>query len=303
MDNKYIIALLKCKGIGNTRLFEFIKEQDFNIDKIKLNLNKLISNDDYNNFIQILSDAEYEIEANEKKEIKLITILDEKFPSKLYTISDPVLYLYYKGNIDLINTLSVAIIGTRNPNELSKENSYKLSSNLSKQGYTIISGLALGIDAIAHKSCVENKGKTIAVLPSGIDNIQPTSNRGLAEEIINSNGCLVSEYSIETVLNKFNYAKRDRIQSALSNVIIVPEANEKSGTMIAVNKSKKEGKPVFQLTTNNNKLIDNSIDIEKEDYLYTIKRAVELDVQKEKQKELDIINSKMNNEQISLFDF
>ena len=303
MDNKYIIALLKCKGIGNTRLFEFIKEQDFNIDKIKLNLNKLITNDDYNNFIQILSDAEYEIEANEKKEIKLITILDEKFPSKLYTISDPVLYLYYKGNIDLINTLSVAIIGTRNPNELSKENSYKLSSNLSKQGYTIISGLALGIDAIAHKSCVENKGKTIAVLPSGIDNIQPTSNRGLAEEIINSNGCLVSEYPIGTVLNKFNYAKRDRIQSALSNVIIVPEANEKSGTMIAVNKSKKEGKPVFQLTTNNNKLIDNSIDIEKEDYLYTIKRAVELDVQKEKQKELDIINSKMNNEQISLFDF
>lgn len=303
MDNKYIIALLKCKGIGNTRLFEFIKEQDFNIDKIKINLNKLISNDDYNNFIQILSDAEYEIEANEKKEIKLITILDEKFPSKLYTISDPVLYLYYKGNIDLINTLSVAIIGTRNPNELSKENSYKLSSNLSKQGYTIISGLALGIDAIAHKSCVENKGKTIAVLPSGIDNIQPKSNRGLAEEIINSNGCLVSEYPIETVLNKFNYAKRDRIQSALSNVIIVPEANEKSGTMIAVNKSKKEGKPVFQLTTSDNKLIDNSIDIEKEDYLYTIKRAVELDVQKEKQKELDIINSKMNNEQISLFDF
>ena len=303
MDNKYIIALLKCKGIGNTRLFEFIKEQDFNIDKIKININKLISNDDYNNFIQILSDAEYEIEANEKKGIKLITILDEKFPSKLYTISDPVLYLYYKGNIDLINTLSVAIIGTRNPNELSKENSYKLSSNLSKQGYTIISGLALGIDAIAHKSCVENKGKTIAVLPSGIDNIQPTSNRGLAEEIINSNGCLVSEYPIGTVLNKFNYAKRDRIQSALSNVIIVPEANEKSGTMIAVNKSKKEGKPVFQLTTNDNKLIDNSIDIEKEDYLYTIKRAVELDVQKEKQKELDIINSKMNNEQISLFDF
>lgn len=303
MDNKYIIALLKCKGIGNTRLFEFIKEQDFNIDKIKINLNKLISNDDYNNFIQILSDAEYEIEANEKKEIKLITILDEKFPSKLYTISDPVLYLYYKGNIDLINTLSVAIIGTRNPNELSKENSYKLSSNLSKQGYTIISGLALGIDAIAHKSCVENKGKTIAVLPSSIDNIQPTSNRGLAEEIINSNGCLVSEYPIGTVLNKFNYAKRDRIQSALSNVIIVPEANEKSGTMIAVNKSKKEGKPVFQLTTSDNKLIDNSIDIEKEDYLYTIKRAIELDVQKEKQKELDIINSKMNNEQISLFDF
>ena len=267
MNNKYIIALLKCKGIENTRLFDFIKEQDFNIDKIKINLNKLISNDDYNNFIQILSDAEYEIEANEKKGIKLITILDEKFPSKLYTISDPVLYLYYKGNIDLINTLSVAIIGTRNPNELSKENSYKLSSNLSKQGYTIISGLALGIDAIAHKSCVENKGKTIAVLPSSIDNIQPISNRVLSEEIINSNGCLVSEYPIGTVLNKFNYAKRDRIQSALSNVIIVPEANEKSGTMIAVNKSKKEGKPVFQLTTNDNKLIGNSIDIEKEEII------------------------------------
>lgn len=303
MNDKYIIALLKCKGIGTSRLFDFIKECDFNIDEIKLNINKLISLDDYNNFNQILSNAELEISENEKKGIKLITILDDKYPSKLYTISDPVLYLYYKGNIDLINTVSIAVIGTRKPSESSKINSYKLTLSLVNQNYTIVSGLALGIDTIAHKASVENNGNTIAVLPCGIDNIQPTSNRGLAEDIINSNGCLVSEYSVGAVLNKFNYVKRDRIQSALSNVIVVPEANEKSGTMIAVNKSKKEGKPVFQLINNNNRLIDNVLDIEKEDYLDIIKSAVELDVNNEEQKKHNILNSKKNNKQISLFDF
>lgn len=302
MNNKYIIALLKCKGIGNTRLFDFIKECDFNIDKIKLNINKLISLDDYNNFNQILSNAELEINENEKKGIKLITILDDNYPSKLYTISDPILYLYYKGNIELINTVSIAVIGTRKPSELSKINSYKLSLGLVKQNYTIVSGLALGIDTIAHKASVENNGNTIAVLPCGIDNIQPTSNRGLAEDIINSNGCLVSEYSVGTVLNRFNYAKRDRIQSALSNVIVVPEASEKSGTMIAVNKSKKERKPVFQLIDNNNKLIDNVLDIENDDYLDIIKEAVELDVNNEKQKEANIKNIRKISKQISLFD-
>ena len=302
MNNKYIIALLKCKGIGNTRLFDFIKECDFNIDKIKLNINKLISLDDYNNFNQILSNAELEINENEKKGIKLITILDDNYPSKLYTISDPILYLYYKGNIELINTVSIAVIGTRKPSELSKNNSYKLSLGLVRQNYTIVSGLALGIDTIAHKASVENNGNTIAVLPCGIDNIQPTSNRGLAEDIINSNGCLVSEYSVGTVLNRFNYAKRDRIQSALSNVIVVPEASEKSGTMIAVNKSKKERKPVFQLIDNNNKLIDNVLDIENDDYLDIIKEAVELDVNNEKQKEANIKNIRKISKQISLFD-
>lgn len=301
MDNTYIIALLKCKGIGNSKLLDYITKQKFNIENIKKNINKLISNDDYNNFDKYLDIADKEIKTNLKKGIQLITILDEEYPSKLFTITDPILYLYYRGDIKLITKPSIAVIGTRSPKDNTKVDTYNLVYDLVKEDYVIVSGLALGVDSIAHKSCVNNKGKTIAVLPTGIDNIQPSSNRTLAEDIIKNNGCLVSEYSVGTPLNKFNYAKRDRIQSALSNVIITPEAGENSGTMIAINKSFKESKPVFQFITNDNKLIKNTLDIKEKDYLNKIRNSISENLKKQKIKEKNIKEKTMESEQITLF--
>lgn len=301
MDNTYIIALLKCKGIGNSKLLDYITKQKFNIENIKKNINKLISNDDYNNFDKYLDIADKEIKTNLKKGIQLITILDEEYPSKLFTITDPILYLYYRGDIKLITKPSIAVIGTRSPKDNTKVDTYNLVYDLVKEDYVIVSGLALGVDSIAHKSCVDNKGKTIAVLPTGIDNIQPSSNRTLAEDIIKNNGCLVSEYSVGTPLNKFNYAKRDRIQSALSNVIITPEAGENSGTMIAINKSIKESKPVFQFITNDNKLIKNTLDIKEKDYLNKIRNSISEDLKKQKIKEKNIKEKTIQSEQITLF--
>ena len=241
----------------------------------------MISIDDYNNFDKFLDIADKEIKTNLKKGIQLITILDEEYPSKLFTITDPILYLYYRGDIKLITKPSIAVIGTRSPKDNTKVDTYNLVYDLVKEDYVIVSGLALGVDSIAHKSCVDNKGKTIAVLPTGIDNIQPSSNRTLAEDIIKNNGCLVSEYSVGTPLNKFNYAKRDRIQSALSNVIITPEAGESSGTMIAINKSIKESKPVFQFITNDNKLIKNILDIKEKAYLNKIRDSILDDIKRQ----------------------
>lgn len=301
MDNTYIIALLKCQGIGNSKLLDYITKQKFNIENIKKNINKLISIDDYNNFDKYLDIADKEIKTNLKKGIQLITILDEEYPSKLFTITDPILYLYYRGDIKLITKPSIAVIGTRSPKDNTKVDTYNLVYDLVKEDYVIVSGLALGVDSIAHKSCVDNKGKTIAVLPTGIDNIQPSSNRTLAEDIIKNNGCLVSEYSVGTPLNKFNYAKRDRIQSALSNVIITPEAGESSGTMIAINKSIKESKPVFQFITNDNKLIKNILDIKEKAYLNKIRDSILDDLKRQKIKEKNIKEKTMESEQITLF--
>ena len=301
MDNTYIIALLKCQGIGNSKLLDYITKQKFNIENIKKNINKLISIDDYNNFDKFLDIADKEIKTNLKKGIQLITILDEEYPSKLFTITDPILYLYYRGDIKLITKPSIAVIGTRSPKDNTKVDTYNLVYDLVKEDYVIVSGLALGVDSIAHKSCVDNKGKTIAVLPTGIDNIQPSSNRTLAEDIIKNNGCLVSEYSVGTPLNKFNYAKRDRIQSALSNVIITPEAGESSGTMIAINKSIKESKPVFQFITNDNKLIKNILDIKEKAYLNKIRDSILDDIKRQKIKEKNIKEKTMESEQITLF--
>jgi len=221
----------------------------------------------------------------ERKGISLITLFDEGFPTKLYVSNEPVLYLYYKGNINLLNEKTVTIIGTRKPDDYSIQMTKKVTKEISDKSYVIASGLALGIDTVAHQSCLEAGGKTIAVLPSSIDNIQPKSNTKLAQLIVEKKGCLITEYPSGSVVNKYNFARRDRIQSLLANCVIIPQANENSGTMIAVRKSIKDNKKVFQFSTNNNKFIKDTIDVQNNDYLNTIVKIVDESFSQEKRKE------------------
>lgn len=290
----FIIALLKCSGIGPSKALKYIIKNNYSIEDCVNNIEQVTSKTEFD---FCFKEAEKEIQLNKEKNINIITIFDDKFPSKLYTISDPVLYLYYYGDIDLLSSETVAIIGTRHPSEKSIEDTRTLTKKLATK-YVIVSGLALGIDKIGHESCLEVAGKTISVLPSSIDNIQPVSNKPLAKRIIQNGGLLVSEYSTGTILSNFNYAKRDRIQAALSNVIIVPEAKENSGTMIAVNKAIKEGKTVYQLSTNNNLKIANKISLE-DDFLSLIESDIKNNklVEKNKKNQLDIPEEK----QITLF--
>ena len=283
--DKYIIALLNCKGIGTTKLYNYIKKNNFDVEKIKNNIINFIEDEDYRNFETYLSLAEKEINDNYKKGISLITLFDEGFPTKLYVSSEPVLYLYYKGNINLLNEKTVTIIGTRKPDDYSIQMAKKVTKEISDKSYVIASGLALGIDTVAHQSCLEAGGKTIAVLPSSIDNIQPKSNTKLAQLIVEKKGCLITEYPSGSVVNKYNFARRDRIQSLLANCVIIPQANENSGTMIAVRKSIKDNKKVFQFSTNNNKFIKDTIDVQNNDYLNTIVKIVDESFSQEKRKE------------------
>ena len=291
--SEFIIALLKCPGIGSAKAFKYIINNNFSIENCYSNIEQIISKDIFDTNINV---AKKEIQENKNKEIDIITIFDDNFPSKLYTISDPVLYLYYQGNISLLNNLSVAIIGTRHPSDESIDKT-KIITKVLANKYTIVGGLALGIDAIGHQTTIDCGGKTIAVLPSSIDDIQPRSNKELAKNIIANNGLLVTEYPFGTKLSIFNYAKRDRIQAALSDVIIVPEAKENSGTMIAVKKAYKEKKNVYQLDDNNNKEIKESISL-NDNYIKIIDTAI-INNQKEEKIKYTLINN--NNEQISLF--
>ena len=291
---EFLIALLKCPGIGSTKAFKYIINNNFSIEKCYSNIEEIISKDNFELYINM---AKKELEENKNKKINIITIFDDNYPSKLYTISDPILYLYYYGNISLLNDLSVAVIGTRHPSIESIEKTKIITKELANK-YTIIGGLALGIDTIGHQTAIECGGKTIAVLPSSIDDIQPKSNKDLAKNIISSNGLLVTEYPVGTKLSNFNYAKRDRIQAALSDVIIVPEAKENSGTMIAIKKAYSENKKVYQLN-NNNKEIKDSISL-NDDYMKIIDQSI-IQNQKEEKRKFDIINKINNNKQISLF--
>lgn len=161
-------------------------------------------------------------------------------------------------------------------------------------------GLALEIDKIGYETSIENSGKTIAVLPSSIDNIQPAGNKELARMIVKNGGLLVSEYPVGSTLSIFNYPKRDRIQAALSNVIIVPEAKEESEIMITVNKAIKEGKKVYQLETNENSKILNNISVST-NLLDVLQKDVSNDLINQKNKKEKLSAVELERYQTSLF--
>ncbi len=262
-SSKYIIATLKCKNVGPAKLLKYIKESNFDLNVFKKKLVTFLSDENYENYENYLRSAEIEISQNKNNQIEIITIFDENFPRKLYASSDPVLYLYYKGNVELLNVDSLAIIGTRKPSDKSLARAFEAGRMFAKKNIPIVSGLALGVDSEAHKGVMSVQGQAIGVLPSDLKKIAPAASKLLAEEILKNNGCLVSEYSVGSIIDKYCFVKRDRIQSFLSNSILVIEAKENSGTMIAVNKSLKDLKPVFQLMENENALIKNKIDLDE----------------------------------------
>jgi DNA processing protein len=167
--------------------------------------------------------------------------------------------LFYKGDVRLLNEPSVAVIGTRRPIEPFISQGKAVASVLA-QKFVIVSGLALGSDAIGHRASLDAGGKTIAVLPSPIDEIMPMTNKPLADEILQKGGLLVSEYGSGARFDKLHYIRRDRIQSLLSQSVFVIQADENSGAMYCVRKSLKDGKRVFDLQGNNNPEIREHIE-------------------------------------------
>ncbi|MBI2063363.1 MAG: DNA-protecting protein DprA, partial [Candidatus Yanofskybacteria bacterium] len=149
----------------------------------------------------------------------------ESFPKLLSQIHDPPKQLYCRGNISLLNSSCFAVVGTRKLTSYGKETAQQIVRDLANNGFTVVSGLALGIDAIAHQTTLDCGGKTIAVLGGGVGdkNIGPKTNFTLAQNILKNDGLLVSEYSDEESIRAFNFAVRDRIISGLSLGVLVIE--------------------------------------------------------------------------------
>ena len=179
--------------------------------------------------------------------MKKININDTLYPKTLKSIPNPPLSLYVAGNIDLLNSKSIAIIGSRYASENGKLLAEKFATELSQIGITIISGLALGIDSAAHTSSYNKKGKTIAVLGSGFNNIFPEENTSLFKEIINNDGLIISEYPPNTQVKSNYFIARNRIISGLSLGILVIEAQYRSGTSVTARIAKEQGRPIFTL--------------------------------------------------------
>jgi DNA processing protein len=144
----------------------------------------------------------------------------------------------------------VAIVGTRKPTSYGKEVAHKLAYDLAKRGVVVISGLALGIDSIAHKATIEAGGKTIAVLANSVDQIYPRTNQDLANKITESEGAILSEYEPPTDARDYQFLARNRIVSGLSDAVIVIEAAARSGTLATVSHALEQGKEVFVVPGN-----------------------------------------------------
>lgn len=179
------------------------------------------------------------------KKYKIITIVDEAYPTMLRTIKDAPLVLYCLGDLRLLQKEpALAVIGTRNPSNEAKFKLDYMIKPLLDEDWTIVSGMARGIDGYAHQLALENAAKTIAVLGGGFEYIYPKEHISLFKEIVDK-GLVISEYPPEMKPAKYHFPERNRIISGLSFGTLVIEAMEKSGTMITVEQALDQGREVF----------------------------------------------------------
>jgi len=213
-------------------------------------------------------------------EIKTITIEDKNYPKLLKEIKDAPEVLYYRGELKP-NEQCFAVVGTRRCSPYGKQVALEIAGDLAEAGLTIVSGLAPGIDTFSHQASVERRKRTIAVLGTGLDekSIYPQSNLKLARKIIETGGCLISEYPPGTPGSNFTFPQRNRIISGLSFGVLVVEAKQKSGALITADYAFKQKRKVFAipgqihssnskgchyLIKNGAKLVENANDILKE---------------------------------------
>ena len=275
--NEIIIALSFVKGIGKVKTKKILTSlQNFNltneefIDHIK-NEN-MIKENEIVFFKQYLSKADKILEITNNSKIKVVNYLEEQFPKQLKTIPNSPIQLFIKGNIDSLNNFekSIAVIGTRNPTEISKKIAFEIAEKFSNKDYVIVSGLAKGCDTAAHKGCLKNNGSTVAVLAHGLHDIFPKSNLELSEKIIVSGGCLVSEYYHGKDPEDYFFIERDRIQSGLSSSIVLVESEIDGGSMHTINFAKAQNRNIYAMRPvgnsnsflGNKKVIDDKIAIE-----------------------------------------
>jgi DNA processing protein len=191
------------------------------------------------------SKAEEEIAFIEKYKIRPLFITHPDYPKRLLNCYDSPTLLYYKGEADLNSEKVIAVIGTRSHTDYGKQITEKLIEDLTEQNVLVISGLAHGIDAIAHKSSLKNNLSTVGVLAHGLDQVYPSQHTGLAKEILKSGGGLLTEFRSKTKPDKHNFPTRNRIVAGMSDATIVVETGIKGGSMITAELANNYNKDVF----------------------------------------------------------
>lgn len=256
MDNRDVLLYLNSIYADRAVVFSLfdlnIELNDImNMDRASLKKLNIFSDNIIN---KILNDDKEAIvyrikEKLDKIDADFMTFLDKDFPSRLLFIDDPPYLLFYKGKIIDEDSNSVAIVGARKSTSYGQLACKEIARDLSMKKICIISGLALGIDSIAHQTALENANRTIAVIGNGIDQIYPRRNERLYSEI-SDHGAVISEFPLGEQPLKFNFPVRNRIISALSRLVIVVEAQKRSGSLITARLALEQGRDVYAVPGN-----------------------------------------------------
>jgi len=196
----------------------------------------------------LMDKAERELERIRRKGYRVLTLEDERYPRYLKEAFDPPLILYCAGRTEVLNEPAVSVVGARKPTPYGRAVAERLARDLASRGLVVVSGMARGIDSIAHWGALKG-GRTIAVLGSGFDRLYPRENRGLFEKILEE-GAVLSEYPLETPPLGFHFPLRNRIIAGLSLALVVVEAARKSGSLISARLALEMGREVMAVPGN-----------------------------------------------------
>lgn len=252
---KYWIGFNLVKGIGSARLRALLDYFGDIQSAWQAPYDKLqhtgLSGRVIDNLLQVRRDVDLDLiwERIQSQHIQVLTWEDEGYPKRLKEIDQPPPVLYVRGSLLAADEWAVAVVGTRRVSAYGRQVAEKIGSMLAQSNITVVSGLARGVDAIAHRSALEAGGRTLAVLGCGVDRIYPPENRHLAVEIMTS-GALLSDYAPGTPPEGPNFPPRNRIISGLSLAVVVVEAGERSGALITANFAADQGRDVFAVPGN-----------------------------------------------------
>lgn len=249
---KYLLALQQISGIGPVKgrlLLHYFKNAKniFTASKkelIQTGLQQSLAENmsAFQNWKRI----EQEILYCQKNQIEIIGILDKKYPTKLKAIHDAPNVLFYKGTDDINNSRIISIVGTRKNTDYGKKITEQIVEEFAPYGITIISGLAYGIDIIAHKAALKNNLATVGVLAHGLDDLYPKTHMGVANKMIKQGG-LLTEYFTQTNPDRENFPNRNRIVAGLADALIVIETEKRGGSMITAELAFSYNKDIYAL--------------------------------------------------------
>lgn len=255
-DIKALIIFLSQFDLTNSKIkqiLEFLGEKASikTFKKAKLDKEKILTTENYQKMLAVAEDEMVKtfVINQASRGIKIVCKFDEDYPKKLFNLNDAPHILYYMGDISLANKPSLSVVGTRKPTNYGKMVTEKLVRDAATAGLVIVSGLAYGIDSIAHRKCLEVGGKTIAVLAGGFEHIYPAEHQGLADEIA-KNGLLLSEYRPKKSAIKYSFPARNRIIAGLGDGVLITEASLKSGTIHTKDYALDYGKNIYSVPGN-----------------------------------------------------